>query len=80
MPLNKETYLYLPVCLSGKSAGGITTKVMDYGRIWSEFDLQSGYYVHFQIITLKKSMNPLIPKAMNQIVPLLFYKDGFGIK
>ena len=39
-------------------------KVMDCGIVVSEFVLQSRYYVHFQVDTLGKGMNPLILLAM----------------
>ena len=42
---------------------GVVVKVMDC-RIVSEFVLQSRYYVHFQVNTLGKGMNPLILPAM----------------
>ena len=45
-----------------------------------EFELQSRYYVHFRTNALAKGMNPFILPALNWIVPLLFYKDGYGIK
>ena len=30
--------------------------------------------------TLGKGMNPLLPGALNWIVPILSFKDGFGMK
>ena len=41
-------------------------KELDCNPEVSEFELQSGYYVHFRINTLEKNINPLIhPKAMD---------------
>ena len=58
----------------------VVAKVLNCGLKVSEFELQSRYYVHFWSYTLGKSMNPLIPQVVGQIVSLLFYKDGVGIK
>ena len=56
-------------------------KAMDCGIVVSEFELQSCYYVHFRIYTLKKDVNPLILPAIGYTVPLLFFlKEDFGIK
>ena len=45
----------------------------------SEIELQSYYYADFRTNTVGKGMNPLIPQAMGQIVPpLFFYVDYFG--
>ena len=55
----------------------VMTKIPDV----SESELQIGYYIHFQTNTVGKGMNTLIPRAISQIVSLLFfYKDEFGIK
>ena len=66
------------------SEGGVPhcviVKAMDCGIVVSEFKLQSCYYVHFWINTLRKGMDPLILPAMGEIVPLFIYKDGFNIK
>ena len=43
---------------------GVMVKAMDYGIEVREFILQSLYYVHFQVNTLGKGMNPLILPAM----------------
>ena len=43
---------------------GIMVKVMECGIVVSEFVLQSRYYVHFQVNTLGKGMNPHILQAM----------------
>ena len=65
----------------GGSRRGVGAKVLDYGLKISEFEFLSSYYVHFQTNTDRKFMNPFVPPAMGQIVPLLFfYKDGFGGK
>ena len=57
--------------------GGVpVTNVLDYNIVVGDFKLQSCYYIHFWT-----GMNPLIPPAVGEIIPLLlFYKDGFGIK
>ena len=39
-------------------------KVMDYGIVESEFELQSRYYIHFRVNTFGKGMNSLILPAM----------------
>ncbi len=39
---------------------GVMVKAMDCGIVVSEFEPQSGYYVHFRANTLGKGMNPLI--------------------
>ena len=44
---------------------GVMVKAMDCRIVVSEFILQSHYYVHFQINTLGKGMNPLIFPAMD---------------
>ena len=36
-------------------------KVLDCGLEMNEFKLQSHYYVHIQVNTLGKGMNPFIP-------------------
>ena len=55
-------------------------KVLDCGLEVIEFEL-SCYYTHFQINSLGKGMNPLVPPAISQVVSLLFfYMDGFSIK
>ena len=59
---------------------GVMVKMLQYGIVESEFELQSSYYIHFQTNTLKKGMNLLILLTMSLIVPLLFLKYGFGVK
>ena len=49
---------------------GVRVKAMDCGIVVSEFELQS---FTFGQISLGKGMNPLIPPAMDLIVPLLFF-------
>ena len=39
-------------------------KAMDCGIVINEFEFQSHYYVHFQVNTLGKGMNPLILPSM----------------
>ena len=43
---------------------GIVANVQNCNIIASEFELQSRYYVHFQISVLGKYISPLIPLAM----------------
>ena len=43
---------------------GVMVKMMDYGIVVSEFELQSHYYIHFRTNTLRKVMNPLVLQAM----------------
>ena len=43
---------------------GVMVKVMIFGIVVSEFELQSRYYVHFRTNTLGNGMNPLILPAM----------------
>ena len=43
---------------------GVMAKVLDYGIIVSEFELQSCDYIHFRTNTLGKGMNPLIFPTM----------------
>ena len=55
-------------------------KVLDGGRVLSEFELQSRYYVHFRTNTHGKGKNHLIFPAKGYIASLLFFsKDSFGI-
>ena len=56
-----------PYCIPWKYEGcprGVMIKAMDCEIVVSEFILQSRYYVHFQVNTLEKGMNPLILPAM----------------
>ena len=56
-------------------------KVPDYDLKVSKFELTSHCYVHFRNNTLEKSVNPLIPPAIDLIAPLpFFYKYDPGIK
>ncbi len=43
---------------------------MDCGIVVSEFELQSGYYVHFRANTLGKGMNPLILPLIGEATSL----------
>ena len=55
--------------------------VRDCGLEVNEFELQSGYYVHFRTETCWKDMKSLIFSAIDQIVSyVFFYKDDVGIK
>ena len=47
------------------SLRGVVANVLDCDIIVSEFEIQSRYYVHFQINTLRKGMNLLIPRAID---------------
>ena len=55
-------------------------KVQVRGVEVSEFEHQKRYYVHFWTNTPGKDIISLIPSAVDLIVSLLFYKDGFGTK
>ena len=60
---------------------GLMGKVLDFTLEVRVFEPQWRYCDNFQTNNLGKSMNPLIPPAINLIESLiLFYKDGFGIK
>ena len=39
---------------------GVVANVLDFDIVVIEFELQSHYYVHFQIHTVRKGMNNLI--------------------
>ena len=67
------TIWYYPNKIGG-NPDDMMVNVLDCDIVVSEFMHQSLYYIHFQIHTLRESMNPFIPPAM------LFYKDWFGIK
>ena len=57
------------------------TNLLDWEIAEGEFELSTRYYILFRINTFRKGMNVLIPSpAMGEIVSLLSYKDGFGIK
>ena len=43
---------------------GVMVKAMDCKIVVNEFELQSGYYVHFRTNTLGNGINPLILSAM----------------
>ena len=65
----------------GDPACGEANKVLNGNIVVSEFELKSRYYVHFRTNTLGKGMNTLILQTMGLIVlPLFFFKDGFGFK
>ena len=51
--------------LKVESPMGVVANMLDSDIIVSEFKLQSCYYVHFQINTVGKGVNPLIPPAMS---------------
>ena len=54
----------LCISLSGRSPCGVVDNELDHNMVVSEFQLQLHYYIHFQINTLWKGMNPLFPLAM----------------
>ena len=64
----------------GECPCGVMVKVLDSGIVISEFEPQSRYYVHFRTNSLRKGMDRLVLLAMGFIVPLLFWKDRFGMK
>ena len=43
---------------------GVMVKAMDSGIVVCKFVLQLRYYIHFQVNSLGKGMNPLILPAM----------------
>ena len=43
---------------------GVIGKVLDCCFEVDKFELQLGYYIHFQTDTLRKSLNLLIPPSM----------------
>ena len=47
----------------------VMVKVLDWKFVVSEFDLQSHYYVNFQMNTFGKGMHPLILQCMDLILP-----------
>ena len=44
---------------------GVVTYVLDYNIVVSEFELQSGFYVHFRTNTLEKRMNLFMYSVMD---------------
>ena len=67
-----------------KSRGPLLSVVANFLNsdiIVSTFELQLSYGVHFDTNTIGNGSNPLIPTAMVEIVPLLFFcKNEVGIK
>ena len=55
------------------SPRGVMANVQVCDTVVSEFDLQSHYYLHFQINTPGKGMESFISPAMGEIVPLMFF-------
>ena len=55
---------------------GVVTNAPKCDIVVSEFELQSGNYVHFQINTFWERYELLIPP----VPPLFFYNDRFAIK
>ena len=53
--------------LLGWNSYSIIANVLDCDIIVNEFEPQSRNYIHFQINTLRKGMNPLILPLMNEI-------------
>ena len=60
-------------------AHDVMAKVLDCSLEISNFELQSCYYVPFRLIILGEVKLPF-PPVMGKTAPLLFYKDGFGIR
>ena len=55
--------------------------VLDRDIIMKDFEIQSGNFLHFQTITIKKILDTLISWGMGKTVPqLFFYQDGISIK
>ena len=57
-------YIYIHMCVGGCPCG-VRIKALDYRSAVSDFELQSGYYVHFKTNILGKVMNPLIPTVID---------------
>ena len=56
----------------GGISRGVMVKPMDCGIVESEFELQSGNYVHFRTNTLGKGMIPLtLPAGLNRTTTVL---------
>ena len=63
------------------SSSDVAANVLGCDQEVSEFEIQSGYYVHFRTNTLGEGMSPIISPALGQIASLLFCKKkGFSIK
>ena len=56
--------IYLFAHCRGCPPRGVMVKAMDYGIVVREIELQSRYYVHFQVNIHGKGINPLILPAM----------------
>ena len=64
---NKKSVNYeFPICLYIRrySPRGALANALDCDIVVSEFELQSCYYVHFQINTLGKGMKSFFPLSM----------------
>ena len=48
----------------GGGSRGVVANTLNYDIVESEFKLQSYYYVHFRVNTLKKGMKSLILPAL----------------
>ena len=56
-------------------------KVMDYGILVSNFELQSRHYVPFRTNSLGKGYDPSYPPSYGMhSITTVFLEDGFGIK
>ena len=65
----------------GKSPHVIGANMLHCDIVVSEFELKSGYYIHFHTNTLGKGMNPTYTCNMGNIIPLsFFYKNYLGIE
>ena len=64
-------YIYIYICIYiWESFCGVVANMLECDIVQSEFELQSGYNVHFRT-----------NRTIGIIVLLIsFYKDGFGIK
>ena len=64
----------------GGGSCGVLDNLLNGNIVVIKFEIQSRYYVYFQINTPEKGMNLLIFSTMAYTVPLLFfYKSEFGI-
>ena len=85
--MNIGTYKYSTLhhpqfYFSGRSTHCLVVNVLDCDIVVNEFKLKSRYYIQFCTNTFVKGMKPfiLILRAIDEIVPLLFYNNGFAIR
>ena len=55
------------------TVNSVMAKVLDCGLVVSEFDLDSGYYIHLLVNTLEKGMSTFILPALGWILSLVFF-------